>query len=79
MLMIICEFEKCDFISMRLTNLGWFQLIALALMQVAWWPIERGVEKGGWVLCGDDGSADEFTASIFLKNSRKLLIKGTAQ
>jgi hypothetical protein len=32
--LIICEFKKFDFLSIRSTNLDRFQYIALALMQI---------------------------------------------
>jgi hypothetical protein len=38
--LVICVLEKYDFILMRSSNLDRFQLIALALMRIACWPIE---------------------------------------
>jgi hypothetical protein len=45
-LLVICVLEKCDFILIRSTNLDWFQLIALALMQITCRPIETVGEDG---------------------------------
>jgi hypothetical protein len=50
-LLIIWESEKCDFILEHLTNLDWFQSVALALMWIAYWLIKRGGRRGNGVFC----------------------------
>jgi hypothetical protein len=45
-LLVICELKKFYFILIWSTNLDWFQSIALALLWIAYWPIERGEEMG---------------------------------
>jgi hypothetical protein len=36
--LIMCMFKKCSFILMCSNNLDCFQLVVLALMQIAYWP-----------------------------------------
>jgi hypothetical protein len=43
--LIICEFEKCDFILILSKNLEHFQSVVLALMWTACWLIMSGRKK----------------------------------
>jgi hypothetical protein len=43
-LLIMYKLEQCDFTSVHLTNLDWFQLIAFTLMSIAYLPNKRDKE-----------------------------------
>lgn len=50
-LLVICKFEKRDFILKCVTNLDWFKT-ELCLGQTACRPIRRGGERRSIILCG---------------------------
>jgi hypothetical protein len=49
--LIIHDFEKCNFILMHSSNLDWFQLTVVIILQTACWSINRGGRAGSKVLC----------------------------
>jgi hypothetical protein len=68
-LLVLCVFEKCNFIFMRSTNLDRFQLTALVLMRIACRPIEGGVVEGGRVFCGRQRKNARGKGTIFFGSS----------
>jgi hypothetical protein len=56
-ILVMCKHEKCYFILMQSANFDEFQLIVLALIQIACWLFESGgFREGGSVVVCEGGT-----------------------